>query len=91
MQADGTCPNCGTRLASRREVRRARQGRGASADAQAVRAARSAAQDRAEATGTDDDGADPGAPWHFKVLLVALILYLAWRLLQGIGWLVDVL
>jgi hypothetical protein len=26
------------------------------------------------------------APWHFKLLLVAVILYLGWRLVQGIGW-----
>jgi hypothetical protein len=28
----------------------------------------------------------PGAPWHFKVLLVALIVYLGWRGVQGIDW-----
>lgn len=26
------------------------------------------------------------APWHFYVLLVALVLYLGYRLLQGISW-----
>lgn len=28
----------------------------------------------------------PKAPWHFTLLLVALGLYLAWRLIQGVGW-----
>ncbi|MCU1461571.1 MAG: hypothetical protein JWO37_1646 [Acidimicrobiales bacterium] len=27
------------------------------------------------------------APWHFKLLLAALILYLGYRLYQGIAWL----
>jgi len=28
------------------------------------------------------------APWHFKLLLVALILYLSYRAYQGVDWLV---
>lgn len=88
MGDDGTCPTCGRRLVSAREVRRARAGRGASADARAVREARAARQTAATGAGPGDGG-DPGTPWHFKVLLVALILYLAWRLVQGIGWVVD--
>lgn len=27
-----------------------------------------------------------GAPWHFKVLLAIIIVYLSWRLIQGIFW-----
>jgi len=26
------------------------------------------------------------APWRFKLLLVAVVLYLGWRLVQMIGW-----
>jgi hypothetical protein len=33
--------------------------------------------------------APPKAPWHFKLLLVAVVIYLAWRLIQMIGWLVT--
>ena len=29
------------------------------------------------------------APWHFKLLLVAVILYLGWRAVQAIGWVVT--
>jgi hypothetical protein len=29
------------------------------------------------------------APWHFKLLLVAIVLYLGYRLYQGIVWLVQ--
>jgi hypothetical protein len=30
-------------------------------------------------------------PWHFWVLLTAVVLYLGWRLVQGISWLVGTL
>jgi hypothetical protein len=29
---------------------------------------------------------DPGAPWHFKLLLVAVVLYLGWRAVQAAAW-----
>ena len=29
------------------------------------------------------------APWHFKLLIVAVCLYLGWRLIQGIAWVVT--
>ncbi len=29
----------------------------------------------------------PSAPWHFKVLLVCLAVYLAWRGVRGVEWL----
>lgn len=29
----------------------------------------------------------PKVPWHFWVLLIALVLYLGWRAIQGVGWL----
>jgi hypothetical protein len=28
------------------------------------------------------------APWHFKLLVVATVLYLAFRAYQGIAWLI---
>ncbi|HEX6423444.1 MAG TPA: hypothetical protein VFZ79_08190 [Acidimicrobiales bacterium] len=42
----------------------------------------------AEPAPGDEVGA-PGAPWHFKVLLVAVVLYLGWRVVQMIGWIVT--
>lgn len=38
------------------------------------------------AEGDDDDGK---IPWHFWVLVVALVLYLGWRLIEFIGWLIS--
>ena len=31
----------------------------------------------------------PPVPWHFKFLVVATVLYLGWRAVQGIIWLVG--
>ena len=34
-----------------------------------------------------EPAADPKAPWHFKVLVGLVCVYLAWRVAQMIGWL----
>ena len=28
-------------------------------------------------------------PWHFWVVVVALVAYLGWRLVTGIGWILE--
>lgn len=33
-----------------------------------------------------DEAAETPVPWHFKLLVVALVLYLGWRLVQLVGW-----
>ncbi|MCX7621440.1 MAG: hypothetical protein N2037_11435 [Acidimicrobiales bacterium] len=35
------------------------------------------------------DPVDTSVPWHFWLLLVATVVYLGWRLAQGLGWLVS--
>jgi hypothetical protein len=30
---------------------------------------------------------DSKVPWHFWLLVIALVIYLGWRLIQGIQWL----
>jgi hypothetical protein len=37
----------------------------------------------------DREGRLRRAPWHFKILAVGTVIYLGWRLYQGIGWLVH--
>lgn len=27
-----------------------------------------------------------GAPWHFKLVIAATVVYLGWRLVQGLLW-----
>jgi hypothetical protein len=39
--------------------------------------------------GTDGAQAAVKAPWHFKVLVVGTVVYLGYRLYQGIGWLIH--
>lgn len=42
--------------------------------------------ERAPAAASDDA---PRAPWHFKLLLIALILYLGFRAYQGVFWVIH--
>ena len=37
--------------------------------------------------GAEGDAEQLRAPWHFKLLLVALVLYLGYRAYQGVFWL----
>ena len=34
-----------------------------------------------------EDAVDPKAPWHFWVLVIGVVVYLGYRLVQGIAWL----
>ena len=34
-------------------------------------------------------GPPPKTPWHFKLLVVSIVVYLTWRAIQGIVWLVH--
>ncbi|MGI9022412.1 MAG: hypothetical protein ACR2HV_04120 [Acidimicrobiales bacterium] len=34
-------------------------------------------------------GKPAGAPWHFKLLVLAAVVYLGWRAVQGVEWLVG--
>ena len=35
----------------------------------------------------EEQGAEHArAPWHFKVMLLVLVVYLAWRAVQGAEW-----
>ena len=44
----------------------------------------------AAATGGTESGAErEKAPWHFKLLLVVTVIYLTWRAIQMIGWVIN--
>ncbi len=73
MRADGSCPTCSRVLPL-------------------VETSRPPAADEAGEPGVVGEAADvegPSAPWHFKVMLLALAIYLAWRGVQGVGWLLQ--
>jgi hypothetical protein len=36
-----------------------------------------------------DTKTDDKVPWHFWVLVVAVVVYLGWRLIQGLAWVVH--
>lgn len=50
---------------------------------------RASAGEPATAVEESDEEAVPSAPWHFKVMLLALAAYLAWRGVQGVGWIAS--
>jgi hypothetical protein len=35
------------------------------------------------------DEPDPAVPWHLKLLALAFVIYLSWRVFQMIGWAFD--
>lgn len=37
----------------------------------------------------DPDDQVPPAPWSFKIMVTLAAVYLAWRLIQGIVWVVE--
>jgi hypothetical protein len=41
------------------------------------------------ATATLVDDQETKAPWHFKLLVVAITGYLGWRAVQGVEWLIH--
>jgi len=39
--------------------------------------------------GSEDEGDTLPLPWHFKLLVGAIALYLGWRAVQGVEWVVH--
>ncbi len=73
MTEDGTCPRCGRPLASN--------------DDDPAGELTPAAWDPTRGMGPDE--IDTTVPWHFWVMLAALALYLGWRVVQGVAWLLG--
>ncbi|MFM2070931.1 MAG: hypothetical protein RLZZ623_1194 [Actinomycetota bacterium] len=67
MNDDGSCPTCGRVV-----------------EAPAVQSTVTAKNIDLKqlAVGKDGDPDDAGAPWHFKLLMVVLAVYLGWRFVQ---------
>jgi hypothetical protein len=37
----------------------------------------------------EEEGVPPKAPWHFKLLMVAVAGYLGWRVVDMVQWLIS--
>jgi hypothetical protein len=77
MKEDGSCPTCGRVL-----PRAAAPGAGEVESEVGEAASPLTAKD---VNLREMAGKDAKAPWHFKVLMVLLAIYLGWRLVQLIG------
>jgi hypothetical protein len=78
VAADGSCPTCGRGLAAPSSQI---PGPGAAASASAEKPYKINVRELA--------GEDAKAPWHFKLLVVAIIAYLVWRIVQLVGWIIG--
>ena len=67
MHDDGSCPTCGRVLEAPKPA--------SSVTAKNLDL-------RKLAAGADGDETDAKAPWHFKLLIVLLAIYLGWRVVQ---------
>ena len=68
MNNDGTCPSCGRSVEAQKPI-----------TAKNLDLKRLAAGS-GDANGNGDE--QPKTPWHFKVLMVLLTVYLGWRVVQ---------
>ena len=75
MREDGTCPTCGRSV----EVPAVSPVKPATTSPSTPITAKNL--DLRKLAG-GDDGESESAPWHFKLLMVLLVLYLGWRLVD---------
>jgi hypothetical protein len=75
VHTDGTCPTCGRAVDP------------AHAATTATTTPAPAAGTTTSQPSTGDEKPEP-LPWHFKLLLAALAIYLAYRAFQGVEWLI---
>ncbi|CAN5689484.1 hypothetical protein BH24ACT5_BH24ACT5_08890 [soil metagenome] len=73
MQADGTCPTCGRPVDD-----------GAQSAATTTYAVQAGRRSTEAWTGTDisEGDRDEGVPWHFKLMIVLLVIYLGYRFIE---------
>jgi hypothetical protein len=80
----GRCPRCGTPV----DPGRARGPGSSSADeTDGPTATAGVPTEAVEGSGTGHEAVP--LPWHFKLLVGAIALYLGWRAVQGVAWLLE--
>ena len=84
MRSDGSCPTCGAVLVIGGAGEQRDHDAGAEgekvADVADADDADDAEADDAEVEAVDDD--DGGVPWHFKLLIALLVIYLVYRFVE---------
>ena len=83
MPEDRTCPTCGRVLVDAGE----RQAHTPTANGAVAN--ETVANDPYDIDVKALAGEAGRAPWHFKLLVVAMVAYLLWRVIQMIGWLIN--
>ena len=73
MKADGSCPTCGRVLP---------RATAAGAEGEAETGEPASPLTAKDVNLREMAGKDAKAPWHFKLLMVLLAIYLGWRLVQ---------
>jgi len=76
MNTDGTCPRCG------RVLPRATPPAEGGAEGEAAPAGDQAPMTAKDVNLREMAGKEAKAPWHFKLLMLLLAVYLGWRLVQ---------
>jgi hypothetical protein len=84
MLPDGSCPTCGRVLPERMFAPQEDGGDGSADEA-------SAAAPNADPSKVSlrQMAGEQRTPWHFKLLIVLVVAYLTWRIIQMIGWVVT--
>ena len=77
MGQGGECPDCGEVIA---QATKPQQTKSQAAQVQAD-------QVPSEPTQADEPAQPRQAPWHFKLLLGGIVVYLGYRAYQGVEWL----
>lgn len=77
LRADGTCPSCKRKVAE------------PSTSSAASPSAAVASNPLVEADLPASAVEVPKAPWHFKLLVVATVVYLAWRFVEVVAMVVT--
>ncbi len=88
VNVDGTCPRCGAVVDPGRA--HAPEPPAAADTPVAVESTEPAANAAGnDAIGSEDEAETLPLPWHFKLLVGAIALYLGWRAVQGVEWVVH--
>ncbi|MFN3215517.1 MAG: hypothetical protein ACE367_03375 [Acidimicrobiales bacterium] len=86
LRADGSCPRCGAQVGDPAAVVTDTDRRGGDQDRSTQPHAGAASADSTDGDEYDEDELVAKVPWHFWVGVVAMVVYLGWRFLQGIIW-----